>query len=444
METPSSEGMGKYVVFVGREPGIYKTWAEVHRQVYCYPGNIHEKYSTCDAAASAWMKFLAKESMRKFPRTTARELGHVYWEGDLHFRPSSSTITPSAASMCPTLSEAVKDGVCEPLKGCGVEKKRDGGAIKWLWITMCCVLFVYLVMSSTNPGKMPNDEPSFNTPLNGGEGSLDTLTDEARVEPLHQTQLSSDVKQLTATVMDLAGSVKAAMVKFQQVDHRLEEFHQIQTVMHGNMERVDKFLSMVDKPNLGESTPKCGIKSKAPAESAACKKKRKNARATSEILKNDVINIDLDFEKNEGEEKNTDSAGSNPSKGILTPWLQKSFRSATSVEGLVGAFVRQEVEQTRSRLFVTPPSSKRATSSSSTFRSPITGPQSINPMTQAMLYMRPLPRPLVPKVYYGFCIANIASARPKFEVPEELDLLLTDTQVATYLFEEESDPEYVE
>lgn len=90
------------------------------------------------------------------------------------------------------------------------------------------------------------------------------------------------------------------------------------------------------------------------------------------------MNIDFDhtgadFEKDEGafagiQTQQSDAASAenictpktprNPP--FLTPWLQKSFRSATSVEGLVGAFVRQDVEQTKQKLFRSPTSTKKA------------------------------------------------------------------------------------
>lgn len=66
-----------------------------------------------------------------------------------------------------------------------------------------------------------------------GPVSFDTMTDigrdEARVvEPFDPTSLCSDVNQINATAMGLAGSVNAALMKFQHVDTHLEELHNIQ------------------------------------------------------------------------------------------------------------------------------------------------------------------------------------------------------------------------
>ena len=39
------KGPSYYAVRVGREPGIYNTWAETEAQVKGYPGAIHKKFN---------------------------------------------------------------------------------------------------------------------------------------------------------------------------------------------------------------------------------------------------------------------------------------------------------------------------------------------------------------------------------------------------------------
>jgi hypothetical protein len=39
-------GMAWYVVFCGRVPGVYSSWAVAHAQVDGFPGNCYKKYPT--------------------------------------------------------------------------------------------------------------------------------------------------------------------------------------------------------------------------------------------------------------------------------------------------------------------------------------------------------------------------------------------------------------
>lgn len=215
----------------------------------------------------------------------------------------------------------------------------------------------------------------------------DIVHEEARVvEHFDPTALCSDVKQINTAVISLAGSVKAALLKFESVDARLEEFQTIQAGMQANMGRVEKYLSMVEKPDVTKahpkvvsqskgsassavmkakvtaSEPKCGSQSKGKSasgagirskriSSSAGNNKRMKTRAVAEIMENDILNVDFDgadLEIDEGasaaiqtqvsdvavaaraENLCTPETPKNPP--FLTPWLQKSFRSATSVE----------------------------------------------------------------------------------------------------------------
>jgi ATP-dependent DNA helicase PIF1 len=50
-----------YVVFKGRNPGVYSSWPECEAQVKGYSGAVHKSYTTEEAANTAWQEF-SKES----------------------------------------------------------------------------------------------------------------------------------------------------------------------------------------------------------------------------------------------------------------------------------------------------------------------------------------------------------------------------------------------
>lgn len=51
-----------YVVFRGRQPGIYRTWSECDKQVTGFPCNKHKSYSNRNDAYAAWNEFWSKEA----------------------------------------------------------------------------------------------------------------------------------------------------------------------------------------------------------------------------------------------------------------------------------------------------------------------------------------------------------------------------------------------
>ena len=51
-----------YVVFVGRIPGIYNTWATCSQQVYGFPRAVYKKYGSWDEANNAWLMDLASST----------------------------------------------------------------------------------------------------------------------------------------------------------------------------------------------------------------------------------------------------------------------------------------------------------------------------------------------------------------------------------------------
>lgn len=118
-----SDGPGRYVVFVGRELDIYRTWDECNHQVYAYHGATCKKFETWERASSEWMRFLAKEYMKKFPCYGTNRIPNVRWEGDVKFGPilspsssPSSSDTASANTVAPTVKEIVKDASLETVK----------------------------------------------------------------------------------------------------------------------------------------------------------------------------------------------------------------------------------------------------------------------------------------------------------------------------------------
>ncbi|KAI8567551.1 hypothetical protein RHMOL_Rhmol02G0130700 [Rhododendron molle] len=46
-----------WVVFVGRNPGIYTSWETAELQVNGYPGNLKKRYNTFDEAEGALLQF---------------------------------------------------------------------------------------------------------------------------------------------------------------------------------------------------------------------------------------------------------------------------------------------------------------------------------------------------------------------------------------------------
>ncbi len=54
-----------YVVFIGRNPGIYDNWADVKKQTDKFLGNLHQKYNSYMEAKIALRKWLDQNKDRK-------------------------------------------------------------------------------------------------------------------------------------------------------------------------------------------------------------------------------------------------------------------------------------------------------------------------------------------------------------------------------------------
>ena len=73
----SQEKGKKYVVYEGREPGIYDSWPECKQQVDRFSGNCHKSFKRPDDAERSYEKFQADfkgQSMSKFsePKTVVK------------------------------------------------------------------------------------------------------------------------------------------------------------------------------------------------------------------------------------------------------------------------------------------------------------------------------------------------------------------------------------
>ncbi|KAF7144852.1 hypothetical protein RHSIM_Rhsim04G0120400 [Rhododendron simsii] len=51
------KGKKFYVVFMGRNPGIYDSWATCSDQVIRFPGAVHNKFASWDEAYNAWLAY---------------------------------------------------------------------------------------------------------------------------------------------------------------------------------------------------------------------------------------------------------------------------------------------------------------------------------------------------------------------------------------------------
>ncbi|KAJ1396667.1 Ribosomal protein L9/RNase H1, N-terminal [Sesbania bispinosa] len=46
-----------YVVFRGRQPGIYSSWVECHQQVNGFTGCLFRSYSSLEEAETGWLRY---------------------------------------------------------------------------------------------------------------------------------------------------------------------------------------------------------------------------------------------------------------------------------------------------------------------------------------------------------------------------------------------------
>jgi len=66
-----------YVVFRGKETGIFRSWPDAEDQVYKFKHNAHKSYLTFAAAQKAWLEFLAKHPKHEANRRTTCDEGRT-------------------------------------------------------------------------------------------------------------------------------------------------------------------------------------------------------------------------------------------------------------------------------------------------------------------------------------------------------------------------------
>ena len=70
-----------YVVFKGRQHGIYSTWFECQQQVNGFKDNLYQSYSTVEEAEIAYCEFierLYKEPVQEIPMHQNLETTHAH------------------------------------------------------------------------------------------------------------------------------------------------------------------------------------------------------------------------------------------------------------------------------------------------------------------------------------------------------------------------------
>ena len=70
-----------YVVFKGRQPGIYSTWFECQQQVNGFKDNLYQSYPTVEEAEIAYCEFierLYKEPVQEIPMHQNLETTHAH------------------------------------------------------------------------------------------------------------------------------------------------------------------------------------------------------------------------------------------------------------------------------------------------------------------------------------------------------------------------------
>ncbi|XP_042404609.1 uncharacterized protein LOC121994740 [Zingiber officinale] len=97
--------MGKtYVVFVGRNPGIYDSWAETHNEVNKFSGALHKSYWSREEAEKAYGAFL--NTQLKQPVATSFAFSDNNSVTSTSNSSSSSSTTPNKSEKIAKLRDA--------------------------------------------------------------------------------------------------------------------------------------------------------------------------------------------------------------------------------------------------------------------------------------------------------------------------------------------------
>lgn len=66
-----------YVVFIGRNPGVYETWDEAKAQVDGFPGNKHKRYNSLECAEDALLNFYADSYYNQRSRISKSQVHQI-------------------------------------------------------------------------------------------------------------------------------------------------------------------------------------------------------------------------------------------------------------------------------------------------------------------------------------------------------------------------------
>lgn len=151
-------------------------------------------------------------------------------------------------------------------------------------------------------------------------------------ETIDARLLCREVKEIRNVVKSLASNVNAALLKFKDVDTRIEDLHTAQTRIVSKLEVLDKFIPHFEKPRKDKSVPKNGGGSKGNVDGVSQAKKpgRKGKGKTCFIAK-DIMNIEFDVNvDNDPVEKK----GADPAKGTQSS-AKQSLHSPEAVTPIV-------------------------------------------------------------------------------------------------------------
>lgn len=105
--TMTGKGNRFYVVFRGRNPGIYFSWEDCNAQVYKFRDNKHECYSTLEMAQAAFQNYFQQQEVRESP--ILHEEVHTQCSHEV-FPGCSSGNTPNLSQSSSSSSTPVQQG----------------------------------------------------------------------------------------------------------------------------------------------------------------------------------------------------------------------------------------------------------------------------------------------------------------------------------------------
>jgi len=71
--------MAWYVVYRGRDPGVYATWATCHAQVTGFPNCCYKSFPTKEEAVASYMEFKGCEDEKVFVKPPTAVVSKTPW-----------------------------------------------------------------------------------------------------------------------------------------------------------------------------------------------------------------------------------------------------------------------------------------------------------------------------------------------------------------------------